>query len=481
MQFKISEDFNDIVIDKDIDYYQNMTEVPDYILKFIEEKCQNIVFYNIREQKYYDAEGFHLLDENFTCERCHKTYNKEKFQIVIDYKEFTSFVCFFVFEVKDGIPFLYIFKRKFQNKDDIYLKSTGISDLFQVTKKGLYQIFTKEYLSYESYNNYMNADSEEFDFEKWEAFDYFSSDYNFLDTESLEELKKTSVYQYTYIWKLKDYLKNKSISTSMITHLPLYYKEFEYLIKLGLYTLAIDYSFFITYKNNFKDTFGVEKKYYPLMKEMDISMDELELLRLYPTMDKEIIKMFSYHLRYTKEVLKYTSLDSLKDYFKKQNLESHNISEYIDYLKASEKLKLDLKDKKILFPDNFMEMHDKLLLEIELSTSPEKDEKIQTLAKLLRVNNYEDEKYVIFPASDIKSLLEESRQMSNCVRTYIDKIVNQNCQIYFMRKKEEQEKSFVTIEVVNGKVVQARTRFNGIPDYEVKQVLKYWEQNLVVI
>ena len=343
MQFKISEDFNDIVIDKDIDYYQNMTEVHDYILKFIEEKCQNIVFYNIREQKYYDAEGFHLLDENFTCERCHKTYNKEKFQIVIDYKEFTSFVCFFVFEVKDGIPFLYIFKRKFQNKDDIYLKSTGISDLFQVTKKGLYQIFTKEYLSYESYNNYMNADSEEFDFEKWEAFDYFSSDYNFLDTESLEELKKTSVYQYTYIWKLKDYLKNKSISTSMITHLPLYYKEFEYLIKLGLYTLAIDYSFFITYKNNFKDTFGVEKKYYPLMKEMDISMDELELLRLYPTMDKEIIKMFSYHLRYTKEVLKYTSLDSLKDYFKKQNLESHNISEYIDYLKASEKLKLDLK------------------------------------------------------------------------------------------------------------------------------------------
>ena len=65
----------------------------------------------------------------------------------------------------------------------------------------------------------------------------------------------------------------------------------------------------------------------------------------------------------------------------------------------------------------------------------------------------------IYPKStqDIK---DESVQQTNCVSSYIDSVIDGQCHILFLRKKSNPEKSLVTIEVVDGKVVQAYRRFN---------------------
>ena len=95
------------------------------------------------------------------------------------------------------------------------------------------------------------------------------------------------------------------------------------------------------------------------------------------------------------------------------------------------------------------------------------------------LNKYEDDKYIIFPASSINSLIDESSQQSNCVRTYCDMVSNNECQIYFMRYKNNIKKSFVTIEVRNNKVVQAKTRFNEeVPEYIMNIIMK-WEKTLI--
>lgn len=144
-------------------------------------------------------------------------------------------------------------------------------------------------------------------------------------------------------------------------------------------------------------------------------------------------------------------------------------------------MKLNLKDNSILFPNNFIEQHDKITNEMIVSNDPQTDKRIKNLSNALDINNYEDDKYIIFPASSVNSLINESSQQSNCVRTYCDMVSNNECQIYFMRYKNNIEKSFITIEVRDGKVVQAKTRFNEEPTIEIIDILKKWEQTLIPI
>lgn len=144
-------------------------------------------------------------------------------------------------------------------------------------------------------------------------------------------------------------------------------------------------------------------------------------------------------------------------------------------------LKLDLKDKKILYPTNLREVHDELYNQIEIVRDPKIDEKIKSLAVVLSFNRYEDDEYVIYPATSIQDLIEESKQQKNCVRTYCKRVANNESQIYFMRKKSELEKSLVTIEVYKNRIIQARIKYNELPSQELMDILKKWEQTLIPI
>lgn len=70
---------------------------------------------------------------------------------------------------------------------------------------------------------------------------------------------------------------------------------------------------------------------------------------------------------------------------------------------------------------------------------------------------------------------------ANCVKTYGEYIAKNICQIYFLRKKNDVNKSFVTIEVKDNKVVQARIKYNELPTEEVNKVIRKWEKGFKVI
>ena len=142
---------------------------------------------------------------------------------------------------------------------------------------------------------------------------------------------------------------------------------------------------------------------------------------------------------------------------------------------------LDLKDKCVIFPEHFTEEHNELTAEMLIATNQEININIQNLSSILSLNIYEDEQYVIFPANSIESLIDESSQMSNCVRTYCSRMSNNECQIYFMRYKNNINKSLVTIEVRDGKIVQARTKFNELPTDEMNKVLRKWEKQIISV
>lgn len=71
--------------------------------------------------------------------------------------------------------------------------------------------------------------------------------------------------------------------------------------------------------------------------------------------------------------------------------------------------------------------------------------------------------------------------MHNCVRSYYERVADVKSEVYFMREKNSIEKSFVTVEVRRGKIVQARSKYNGDVSDAVWKVLRKWEKSLVLI
>lgn len=84
--------------------------------------------------------------------------------------------------------------------------------------------------------------------------------------------------------------------------------------------------------------------------------------------------------------------------------------------------------------------------------------------------------YIFIYPKSTQEIKDEAVQQSNCVASYIDRVIDGECDILFLRKKDKLDKSLVTIEVVNGKIVQARRRFNDPVTYKDQKAIDYFNE-----
>lgn len=94
---------------------------------------------------------------------------------------------------------------------------------------------------------------------------------------------------------------------------------------------------------------------------------------------------------------------------------------------------------------------------------------------------YEDGKYFITVASTLEELYDESAQQRNCLWNYTWSVSRQGVGILFMRSKSAPKKSLITIEVRDGRIVQALQKCNHQPTKEQKKFLRKFaeEKNLL--
>jgi len=489
-QLMFSDDMN-VIVEEPINFWKNMNDVPEYIKNFIISTSGMRVIYDSSTKGYYCSKCLKLLDDNYYCSNCSLKYKKfsleSKYVIRTSIDKIRGFYekCnYFVFDIVDGNVLLYVFSVEIRYDCHFLLVpyqicNVEIEKVYHVTELGITDLINNKFLSFMEYDKYVYGESE--DFELFEVFEVPDSFNNFLYIDNLRCLQNTNLYKYTSIWELDKYLEYEYFTLSSLTYYPVHFKQFEYLVKMKLYNLACHGSNMIKKSSNFKESFGVSKDYYSFMRDNNISVDELEALRIYPTTDIEVIKFISKDLYLFKALSNYVKFDKLKRYFEEQKLEQYNVYEYYDYIKYSIELGLDIKDNKILYPDNFIYEHDRLSMEIAIVRDPDIDRKIHALSEALMLNIYEDDKFIIFPADSIHSLVDESRQMSNCVRNYSSRICNYECQIYFMRYKNKKNKSLVTVEVRDGRVIQARTRFNNDITLEMRLFLNEWEKHIILV
>jgi hypothetical protein len=91
-------------------------------------------------------------------------------------------------------------------------------------------------------------------------------------------------------------------------------------------------------------------------------------------------------------------------------------------------------------------------------------------------NNYK----IIYPKTtqDIK---DEAVQQNHCVASYIQNVIDGKTHILFLRDKENLEKSLVTLEVKNYKVVQAKGKFNRDVTKEEQFIINKYNEKLIKI
>lgn len=83
-------------------------------------------------------------------------------------------------------------------------------------------------------------------------------------------------------------------------------------------------------------------------------------------------------------------------------------------------------------------------------------------------------KYIFLYPEKIDDIRSEAVSQNNCVASYAQSVIDGKCHILFMRKKEEPDKSLVTIEVKNNKIVQAKGRFNRDLTNEEEVTVEKW-------
>lgn len=76
----------------------------------------------------------------------------------------------------------------------------------------------------------------------------------------------------------------------------------------------------------------------------------------------------------------------------------------------------------------------------------------------------------------VQEIKDESVQMSNCVSSYVKRVIDGHCDILFLRYKDNPDKSLVTIEVRDNKIVQALQRYNHPLTKEQNEVVDKWNK-----
>ena len=275
-------------------------------------------------------------------------------------------------------------------------------------------------------------------------------------------------------------------------------KYIEYLYKAGLNRVAeaaISKSWMKCMKlkedaRNLKELLGIDGQMLRTMKDIDGHYEMIETLREIARrkekVDIETLKamneseVFIGHLLTEKTGM---TVQRTKKKKKKQAARENKslpgiLAEYRDYLSIAERLGYDTKDEIICRTPDLKRMHDRYSEhynqhkdQIEERNADKKYAGIKEGSeKNIKHFHYEKEGLLILVPGSASDIIREGREQHHCVgasNLYMERMQKGESYILFLRKKEEPEKPYYTLEVTwDGHVRQSYGAFNRKPDQE---------------
>ena len=151
-----------------------------------------------------------------------------------------------------------------------------------------------------------------------------------------------------------------------------------------------------------------------------------------------------------------------------------------DYLKDCQTLGLDLDDRAVLFPPNLDAAHQGTISQIYYKRDQAKWEAFSRVLGKLSKLAWAPGGLLIRPPADAGEVIAEGQVLKHCVGRYIDDMAKGDTVILFIRRAEEPDKPYYTLEWRRGQVVQCRTRYNQSywQDPEVKAFVDAWVDHI---
>lgn len=144
----------------------------------------------------------------------------------------------------------------------------------------------------------------------------------------------------------------------------------------------------------------------------------------------------------------------------KRTFRSHAEETYRDYLADCVKLGLDLGDRAVLLPKDLDAAHQRTIQMVKHKANEAKRPAFHKQAEKLQKWRYEASGLLIRPADDADELIAEGAALHHCVGGYADRMADGETAIFFIRRLDEPDRPYYTLELVNRKVIQCRTRHN---------------------
>jgi len=151
------------------------------------------------------------------------------------------------------------------------------------------------------------------------------------------------------------------------------------------------------------------------------------------------------------------------------------IRELYDYAKMMSKLSI----KYNKYPRNFLTTHKIACRNYNRMKKEFSEELFQKRINKKYECSFGD--YIFIYPKSTQDIKDEACMQNNCVASYIDRVIDGECHILFLRKKNKPKESLVTIEVVNNYIVQAKRKFNEPVTEEDQKAIdsfnkKFWNK-----
>lgn len=175
------------------------------------------------------------------------------------------------------------------------------------------------------------------------------------------------------------------------------------------------------------------------------------------------------------QIAQYISPYKLIEYKHKKSLGAFMVSDWLDYIHNCEKLGMDTSRKSVLLPNDFIKAHDDAAEKVEIETSRRQNERIAAATFDVSI---ERNGLICYMARSQTELNKESRLLNHCVRTYGDRVARGDCYIFFIRKVEEKDTPFYTLELDRaGEFRQCRGNRNCGMTEEIKRFVNEFEED----
>lgn len=140
-----------------------------------------------------------------------------------------------------------------------------------------------------------------------------------------------------------------------------------------------------------------------------------------------------------------------------------------DYLLDCVTLGLDLDDREVLLPKDLNAAHRRTIAQVKHRANEAKRAEFHRRAEKLAAWRYEAGGLLIRPAADADELIAEGASLHHCVGGYADRMADGETAIFFVRRLDEPDEPYYTLELKNRRVVQCRTLHNA--SYEGNQAV----------